>query len=167
MRFDFILMSKALSDNVSVSSFTSYGNDGSHFNQSINAGTNSAVGAEMADALYYASDHLPVFCDFVFQVPTSLESESEFVVDNFQLYQNYPNPFNPSTLISWQLAVGSQVELSVYNLLGEKVTTLVSQYMNPGVHEIEFNASELVSGVYYYHLNAGEFQDVQKMILLK
>ena len=72
-----------------------------------------------------------------------------------------------SSTISWQLAVGSQVELSVYNLLGEKVTTLVSQFMNPGVHNIEFDAGELVSGVYYYHLTAGEFQDVQKMILIK
>jgi endonuclease/exonuclease/phosphatase family metal-dependent hydrolase len=166
-RFDFILMSNALWDNVSVSSYTSYGNDGAHFNQSINAGTNSAVGTEIANALYYASDHLPVYCDFVFQVPTSAESESDISVDNFQLYQNYPNPFNPSTVISWQLAVGSQVDLTIYNLLGEKVATPVSEYMNPGVHNIEFDASGLVSGVYYYHLHAGEFQDVQKMILLK
>jgi len=83
------------------------------------------------------------------------------------LYQNYPNPFNPETVISWQLAVGSQVELSVYNLLGEKIATLVSKSMNPGNHSYTFNGKNLASGVYYYQLMAGDYREVKKMILLR
>ncbi len=65
----------------------------------------------------------------------SVEAKTEFPV-KYELRQNYPNPFNPETIISWRLAVGCHVELSVYNLLGEKVTTLVSQRMNPGNHQL-------------------------------
>ncbi len=83
------------------------------------------------------------------------------------LDQNYPNPFNPSTVISWQLAISSHVELSVYNLLGKKVATLVSGRMNPGSYTITFNGKNLTSGVYYYQLAAGEYREVKKMILVK
>jgi hypothetical protein len=83
------------------------------------------------------------------------------------LHQNYPNPFNPETVISWQLAVGSMVELSVYNVLGEKVATLVSKRMNPGHHTYTFNGSNLASGLYYYQLMAGEYRDFKQMILIK
>ncbi len=86
---------------------------------------------------------------------------------SYRLYQNYPNPFNPATVISWQLAVGSQVELAVYNLLGKKVATLVSKKMNPGIHTYTFNGKNLASGVYYYQLVAGAYREVKKMVLLK
>lgn len=86
---------------------------------------------------------------------------------NFVLMQNYPNPFNPTTVISWQLAVSSHVDLSVYNLLGEKVATLVSERMNAGYHTYQFDGKNLASGVYYYQLVAGDFREVKKMILLR
>ena len=94
---------------------------------------------------------------------------------NSVLYQNYPNPFNSSTVISWQLAVGSDVELSVYNSLGEKVATLVLERMSPGNHTYIFEGRNLASGIYYYQLVAGDpstcsgsrFREVKKMILLK
>ena len=85
----------------------------------------------------------------------------------FSLEQNYPNPFNPNTVISWQLAVGSDVELSVYDLLGQKVAKLVSEKQKAGYHEIEFNGQNLSSGIYFYRIEAGEFHDVKKMLLLK
>jgi hypothetical protein len=85
----------------------------------------------------------------------------------FELSQNYPNPFNPYTVISWQLAVGSHVELVVYNLLGEKVVTLVSERMNAGKHIYQFDGKNLASGVYYYQLVAGDYREVKKMILLR
>ena len=88
-------------------------------------------------------------------------------LERYQLFQNYPNPFNPSTIISWQLAVGSMVELSVYNVLGEKVAILVSERMNPGDHIYQFDGKNLASGVYYYQLVAGEYREVKKMILLR
>jgi 2',3'-cyclic-nucleotide 2'-phosphodiesterase/3'-nucleotidase len=87
--------------------------------------------------------------------------------ESFRLEQNYPNPFNPKTSISWQLAVGSDVELSIYNILGEKVVTLISGEQKAGFYTIEWDAGHLSSGVYYYILKAGGFQDVKKMVLVR
>jgi uncharacterized delta-60 repeat protein len=101
--------------------------------------------------------------------PTALSIKNDIstIPGIFQLNQNYPNPFNPETVISWQLAVGSEVELSIYNILGAKVATLVKEYMSAGTHTYHFNGINLASGVYYYHLFAGEFQKVRKMVLIK
>ena len=85
----------------------------------------------------------------------------------FDLKQNYPNPFNPRTMISYQLPMTNEVELSIYNLLGQKVITLVSERQKAGHHQVEWNASGFASGVYYYQLVAGEFREVKKMILLR
>jgi spore germination protein YaaH len=89
------------------------------------------------------------------------------IPNKFELLQNYPNPFNSSTEIRWQLAVGSDVEISVYNMLGEKVTNLVTGFRGPGSHSYHFDASDLASGVYYYQLVTSEFTQVKKMILLQ
>jgi hypothetical protein len=94
-------------------------------------------------------------------------SEKEIQPRGFHVYQNYPNPFNPITVISWQLAVGSDVELSIYSLLGQKVVTLVNQKQAAGMYQVEWDGSDLASGVYYYQLEAGEFRDVKKMVLLR
>lgn len=89
------------------------------------------------------------------------------VPDRFELMQNYPNPFNPSTVISWQSPVGSRQTIRVYDVLGNEVVTLLDEYREAGRYEIEFNASGLASGIYYYKLNAGEFVSVKKMLLIK
>jgi len=86
---------------------------------------------------------------------------------NFELHQNFPNPFNPSTAISWQLAVGSQVDLSVYNILGQKVATLVNNHQPAGHHRVEWDATGFASGVYYYRIEAENFVQTCKMIYLK
>jgi hypothetical protein len=83
------------------------------------------------------------------------------------LSQNYPNPFNPSTKISWQSPVGSQQTLKIYDILGNQVATLVDEYKPAGKYETEFNAATLPSGVYFYQLNAGDFLEIKKMVLLK
>ena len=167
-RFDFILISDPLWDNVNVPSYTAYGNDGAHFNISINdAPTNSAVGQAMADSIFYASDHLPVYCDFVFEIATSMEYESDANPQKFQLYQNYPNPFNPSTKISFNLPESEHVVLTVFDILGKKVRTIVNESLNAGFHEIEFNAGQLPGSVYFYRLQAGESIQTRKFILLK
>jgi hypothetical protein len=89
------------------------------------------------------------------------------VPTDFTLEQNYPNPFNPSTNIRFSLPEASQVNLKVYNLLGQEVATLVDQFMNSGTFEISFDASNLPAGIYTYSLNAGNFQSVKKMMLVK
>ena len=104
---------------------------------------------------------------FSITYPTEIESIIDQIPDNYALLQNYPNPFNPSTMISWQLTDSRYVELSVYNILGEKVATLVSEKQQAGQHRFEWDASNMLSGIYFYRIEAGEFQDVKKMILLR
>jgi hypothetical protein len=89
------------------------------------------------------------------------------VPDNYRLYQNYPNPFNPTTAISYKLSVVSDVELSIYNVLGQKVAILVSERQPTGDYSVEWDASGLASGVYYYELKTADFRDVKKMVLMK
>jgi hypothetical protein len=85
----------------------------------------------------------------------------------FILEQNYPNPFNPSTKISWQSPVGSWQTLKVYDVLGNEIAILVNEYKPAGNYEIEWNASNLPSGVYIYQLRTGTNIQIKKMLLLK
>ncbi len=85
----------------------------------------------------------------------------------FSLGQNYPNPFNPSTAIKFSLPMDSKVVLDVYNTIGQKVSELVNAQMSAGNHEVNFNASELSSGIYIYRLTTGKFTSTKKMILMK
>jgi hypothetical protein len=98
---------------------------------------------------------------------TSITNEPEETINDFVLHQNYPNPFNPKTVISWRLAVGNHVRLSVYNPAGQLVSTLLDEERQAGTHSITFNASNLASGIYYYHIQIGSYQEVKKMILMK
>ena len=102
---------------------------------------------------------------------------------DFDLFQNYPNPFNPSTVISWQLAVGSFVTLKVFDVLGNEVATLVNEEQPAGIYHITFNSQlttnhqllasgvsakgGYASGVYFYQLRAGSFVQTKRMIVLK
>ena len=85
----------------------------------------------------------------------------------YNLEQNYPNPFNPSTLIKYSVAQDGFVNVSIFNLLGEKVATLVNSNMQAGSYEVNFNAGSLSSGVYFYSIEAGDFKAVRKMMLMK
>jgi len=98
---------------------------------------------------------------------TGIDDVKSLKNKSFHLEQNYPNPFNSSTVINWQLAVGNEVNLSIYNLSGERVKTLVSGSMAAGNHSYNFSGNNLASGIYYYQLIAGEMRDVRKMILLQ
>lgn len=98
---------------------------------------------------------------------TSIEDHFTHTPEDFALFQNYPNPFNPTTKISYALPQNSFVELKVFNLLGQEVATLVNEQKAVGNYEVNFNASNLPSGVYIYKMKAGEFVQTKKMILLK
>ena len=100
------------------------------------------------------------------QIPVGVETDP-IVVSSFKLEQNYPNPFNPSTTISWQLPVNAFVLLKVYDVLGNEVTTLVNDQKAAGSYQTDFDASNLSSGTYIYRLEAGNFVQTRKMILLK
>lgn len=101
---------------------------------------------------------------------TEFTGINESVFDNpvsFSLSQNFPNPFNPSTSIKYQVSSNSKVTLKVYDVLGNEVTTLVNEQKPVGRYEVEFDASNLPSGVYIYKIQAGSFVQSKKMMLVK
>uniref|UniRef100_A0A832G850 T9SS type A sorting domain-containing protein n=1 Tax=Ignavibacterium album TaxID=591197 RepID=A0A832G850_9BACT len=98
---------------------------------------------------------------------TSVIEEKFEIVYDFRLNQNYPNPFNPNTIISWNVPFDSYQTLKVYDVLGNEVASLVNEYRTAGSYSINFNASNLSSGVYYYKLTAGKFSETKKMILMR
>ena len=85
----------------------------------------------------------------------------------YVLNQNYPNPFNPSTTIKYEIPEISFVNIKVYDVLGNEVVTLINEEQTVGSYEVEFNTTELTSGIYFYQLQAGSFVETKKMILLK
>jgi hypothetical protein len=85
----------------------------------------------------------------------------------FAIEQNYPNPFNPSTVVSYQLPVTSQVSLKVYDILGHEVATLVNGVVEAGYHSMTFNAADLASGIYFYRIVAGNFAQTRKLVVMK
>jgi len=86
---------------------------------------------------------------------------------NLSLAQNYPNPFNPSTTIEFSLAERSFVKLTILNILGQEIETLVNSELGVGVHEVRWNAAKYPSGMYFYRLQAGEFVETKKLVLLR
>jgi len=99
------------------------------------------------------------------QGPTSVPTDG--LPYTYNLDQNYPNPFNPATQINFSLANVSNVRLEVFNILGQRVTTLIDTRMEAGHHTVQFDARNYASGVYFYRLQAGDFRDQKKMMLLK
>ncbi len=85
-------------------------------------------------------------------VYTLLKNNIRHTPDTYNPDQNYPNPFNPKTVIGWQLAANGNVDLSIYNILGQKVTTLISKKPQAGYYKVEWNTSGISSGVYFYRL---------------
>lgn len=97
----------------------------------------------------------------------SVNETNSNIPASFELYQNYPNPFNSSTKIRWQSRVNSHQVIKIYDILGNEITTLVNEYKPAGVYEIQFDASQLPSGVYFYILKTGNFTQAKKMVLIK
>ena len=102
-----------------------------------------------------------------FNTLTSIVIEESTLPNAFDLKQNYPNPFNPSTTLTWQSPVGGKQTLKVYDLLGNEVATLIDENRSAGSYEVEFNASNLASGIYLYRIQVGSFVQTKKMILMK
>ncbi len=98
---------------------------------------------------------------------TAVSDQNPKVASKFALNQNFPNPFNPSTVITYQLPTNSFVTLKVYDVLGREVKTLVSEHQNAGLHNLTFDASNLPSGIYLYHIQAGNYSQMKKMVLVK
>lgn len=114
----------------------------------------------------FASESVIRYVEVLDHIMTSKEDEPGLPKE-FSLEQNYPNPFNPSTNIEFALPEQAVVSLKVYNLLGREISTLVSGRMNAGHHKVEFNASGLSTGLYFYRIQAGSFMQTKKMMLIK
>ena len=105
--------------------------------------------------------------DFNGQFEYSSEVEVNIPPAVFRLEQNFPNPFNPSTKIRFGLPVEAYTSLRIYNFLGECVEELLNEVREAGYYEVEFNTDNLSSGIYFYSLISGKFQETKKMMLLK
>ncbi|MCI0450665.1 MAG: YCF48-related protein [Chlorobi bacterium] len=92
---------------------------------------------------------------------------SNEILNRYELKQNYPNPFNPKTTIRFSVPKTSRIFLKVYDLLGREVSILVNQFLQPGNYSVNFNGSNIASGIYYYTINADEFIETKKMVLIK
>jgi hypothetical protein len=98
---------------------------------------------------------------------TSIKDPNKKTPIEYHLADNFPNPFNPRTIINYELPITNYVDLSIYNNLGQKILTLVDKQQKAGYYQVEWDATNYASGIYYYRLKAGDFHDVKKMILFR
>ena len=169
-RFDLILYSTAMDpvNNAGIidyvpGSYTVYGNDGQHYNDSVNKPPNSAVPQNIADALEGASDHLPLYAEFLFENGNGIVQGRK---PQTVLFQNVPNPFHASASIKFSLAGKSLVKLKVYDLYGREIAMPVDAVMKAGSHAATFNVPEnFPSGIYFYMLQTDDFTGVRKMLI--
>jgi endo-1,4-beta-xylanase len=120
-----------------------------------------------ADALGAAKVNLEAAIDGLVKIADDIAIYQESKIEDFTLGQNYPNPFNPTTTIVFSLPEKCAVHLAVYDVLGRMVADLAGGNYSAGNHKIDFNASNLVSGIYYYKLEAGKYTDVKKLMIIK
>lgn len=105
--------------------------------------------------------------DIVMNIETDTDEDNSPVPDNFALFQNYPNPFNATTSIKYTLPVASDVTIDIYNILGRRIETLVQGEQPAGYHQVIWVAADKPSGLYFYRIQAGEYAETRKMVLLK
>ncbi|MGB2989094.1 MAG: FlgD immunoglobulin-like domain containing protein, partial [Candidatus Zixiibacteriota bacterium] len=139
--------------------------------------SNDEIAKDIADninnGILVASGAIPLSTPNIAYKGTGEESvQNENLPKQFSLAQNCPNPFNPETEISYTLSEAAQVKVSVYNMLGQKVRTLVNEYQAAGHKTISWDGTDehgnkAASGIYFYRVKAGEFEDTKKMILMK
>ena len=104
---------------------------------------------------------------YTYEQVTAVEQASHPIPIDFALYQNYPNPFNPSTNIQFSIVQRQLTIVKVFDVLGRELATLVNEVKEPGTYTVQFNGSNLASGVYFYRLQAGSYVDTKKLVLLR
>ena len=171
-RFDFIFIRYDLNNDLGVeyieSSYRAYGNDGNHFNQAVNAGTNDSVSAFVADALFEASDHLPVYADFISVYPVAVtEIEKNHLTIPFVAVNSISHK---KFKIVFELIKRSKVYFDIYNALGQKVKS-IHRLENAGRHEMiwagnDSNNNKMSSAVYFLRFKIGKYEGIRKLILL-
>ncbi len=161
--------------NGNVKAYTTSESDGSYSIENLTAGEYSLI---VESTEYENTDNGTINVDYSSNSVQSkdlyLSPASTTEVKNpsttpssYSLMQNYPNPFNPTTTIGFTIPQKSYVKLEVFNLIGQKIATLINDELNAGQYNVEFNGSGLTSGIYLYRIQAGNFSSVKKMLLLK
>ena len=139
---------------------------GNNFPPALASSLNDFLAATPQYLYFYNSNSASVY-RYPIQGTTSIENNNVIIPQEFSLSQNYPNPFNPSTKISFSLPSSTNVSLKLFNTLGQEVSELVNENLQPGKYSVDFDASKLSSGVYFYTLRANDFVQSKKMILMK
>jgi hypothetical protein len=98
---------------------------------------------------------------------TGFKQSSNWIPSQFMLAQNFPNPFNPSTTIRYELQLSALVKLTVYNILGQEIATLVNEQQQAGNKSVKIDMNSYPSGVYFYRMTAGTYTEVKKMVLIR
>ncbi|RPJ46317.1 MAG: T9SS C-terminal target domain-containing protein [Candidatus Latescibacterota bacterium] len=172
-RFDLILVGEEMMDGVDLEidpeSYTAYGNDGVHFNQSIVQNGNSAVPAPVADALHQASDHLPIFA--VLRVEPATEVAGSPVPERHEI-RIAPNPFNATAAIRFTVAAPSPIRLVLFDAAGREVKTLAAGVFGAGTHDRTWDGTdaagrEAASGIYFARLAGDSGSVVEKLVLVR
>jgi endonuclease/exonuclease/phosphatase family metal-dependent hydrolase len=166
-RFDFILTSTALMDSsgsyIIRSSYTPYGNDGRHYNRAVNSLPNYSVADSIANALVAASDHLPVFADFVFEIEAS-SSVRNNAPENYHMLNCYPNPFNPSLTI--EIApLHEPATLTITDVNGREIMSRVLPMNMTAPLHVDF--SDQASGQYFVRVKGVQHSAVQRVTLVR
>jgi hypothetical protein len=129
--------------------------------------TAGTCGYPVGSLTWFPTRHAAWLADPCVNQTLPVSEDKSGVPSEFSLEQNYPNPFNPATKILFRLVNAAHTTLAVYNVLGQKIATLLSQNLDAGTHEVEFDASKLTTGVYFYRLESGKNSAVKKLMLLK
>ena len=175
-RFDFILMSEPFQILKGLQyiqgSYFAYGNDSKHFNQSINYGENTAVSAELADALYYASDHLPIIAKVCYQIELPEVDERITIPEYSKLITASPNPFNQSMNIKVAIPMAGSYSFCIFNINGKQVWNKQIFIKKESVFTLLWNAMNLydrplTSGIYLINVSGHDFNESTKAILLR
>ena len=111
--------------------------------------------------------HLSSLTAPIEDTPVPVEFTPNAIPNDYKLMQNYPNPFYPNTTISYKIPATEFVAVNIFDVIGNDITTLVKETKNAGVHEVNFDASNLSSGIFVYKIDAGMFHQAKKMLLLK
>jgi hypothetical protein len=134
-----------------------------YYIQSKDDGTQNDVrpGTPLYRSMFFTMTSLPT------SIPTDVEDRIGYRPEEFALHQNYPNLFNLNTEITYSIGINSQTSLNVYDVLGREVAVLVNEIKSAGTHTLQWNASAMPSGVYFYRLQAGSFSETKKLVLLR
>jgi hypothetical protein len=116
---------------------------------------------------YAPGEGVPIPSELYVDPPVGIASDSDALLKEFKLDQNYPNPFNPTTVIRYEVPRTSKVVIKLYNILGKEVMTLVNEEIPAGRYSLTLDATHLASGIYFYNMQADNFIQTRKMILLK